>query len=183
MNHNYWFWESEVSEEVCDRIVRDHRSSLEEGVVYTDENDGTTHIKPSKRRSKVNFDVSEECRDLCANFTYAANRQAFGVNLSNAIDCQFTMYDGNEDGFYGWHMDWAAQTQTAFDRKLSCIIMLSSPDDYEGGELQLGYDADPAKPEKGSVFVFPSFLLHQVNPVTSGERFTLVSWAEGPKWR
>ena len=181
MNHTYWFWDSAISGETCDRIISDHRENVKDGTVVT--RDGSEDHNFSSRRSKVNFDVSPECRDLCAAYTNSANRQAFGVDLSDYMECQFTMYDGNEDGFYGWHMDWVAQTQTAFDRKLSCIIMLSSPDDYEGGELQLGYDSDPVKPEKGSVFVFPSFLLHQVHPVTSGERFTLVSWAEGPKWR
>jgi len=183
MFHNFWFWDSDISRDVCDRIIFEHKDDVEDGVVYAKDGSEETVIRRSTRRSKVSFNVSDEARDLCLYYTHAANRAAFGVDLANTIDCQFTMYEGGDNGFYRWHMDWAATTSSAFDRKLSCIIVLSDPDDYEGGELQLGYDTDPIKPPKGSVYVFPSFLMHQVNPVTSGERFTLVSWAEGAKWR
>ena len=37
--------------------------------------------------------------------------------------------------------------------------------------------------QQGTVFVFPSTLRHQVTPVTSGVRKSLVAWVEGPKWK
>lgn len=81
-------------------------------------------------------------------------------------------------------------------RKLSMIIQLSDSEEYEGCDFeiieQLGGE-DTAKNifesmneearKKGSVIVFPSFQRHQITPLISGERKSLVCWASGPDWR
>ena len=36
---------------------------------------------------------------------------------------------------------------------------------------------------RGTIIVFPSFLEHQVTPVTKGTRYSLVQWYSGPDWR
>ena len=63
---------------------------------------------------------------------------------------------------------------------LSFTIALSGPDDYEGGALVL---ESPGKEEVfrlpvGHALVYPSTMLHRVEPVTSGERFVAVGWIE-----
>lgn len=73
-------------------------------------------------------------------------------------------------------------------RKLSLTINLNKPEDYEGGELQFDFGphaenerfqvCDEIKPQ-GSMIVFPSFVPHQVTPVTRGTRFSLVLWQLG----
>ena len=74
-------------------------------------------------------------------------------------------------------------------RKLSMTIQLSDPDDYEGGDFvfnvnQIGQSPDREQlRKKGTVLVFPSFIMHGVKPVTKGTRKSLVSWIEGPTWR
>ena len=55
-------------------------------------------------------------------------------------------------------------------------------DDYEGGDLIL-YGAGKVKQEIGSMVFFPSFLLHEVMPVTKGTRYSLVMWFLGNPWR
>ena len=71
-------------------------------------------------------------------------------------------------------------------RKLTAVMLLSDPTDYEGGKLEFyaGPD-DPASPisKKGSVVVFDSNAWHRVEPVTKGVRRTLVMWAVGPQFR
>jgi PKHD-type hydroxylase len=66
---------------------------------------------------------------------------------------QFTRYDA-PTGHYGMHVDKALNGQV---RKLSLTIQLSSPDDYEGGELALQYDLKPEvmSKELGKMIVFP----------------------------
>ena len=76
-------------------------------------------------------------------------------------------------------------------RKLSVTVMLSDQDEFEGGDFQL--DLGPHHEqrfhnvteinERGSVIVFPSFLMHQVTPVTKGVRKSLVIWTVGPKYK
>lgn len=117
-----------------------------------------------------------------------ANRNAWGFNLGQKIyDIQYTKYYGTDEGFYNWHIDtFFVNNSRAFDRKISVIIQLSDSDEYEGGDFKFEDTISPPDPielrKKGTVLVFPSYLLHMVEPVTSGERKSIVSWIEGPRF-
>jgi PKHD-type hydroxylase len=41
---------------------------------------------------------------------------------------------------------------------------------------------EPLRLAQGTTIIFPSYLMHRVNPVTRGNRFTLVSWVHGPSF-
>ena len=56
-------------------------------------------------------------------------------------------------------------------RLLSASVQLSDPDDYTGGELQIG--VTEVQKSIGMVIIFPSHILHRVRPVTSGEQFCI----------
>lgn len=63
---------------------------------------------------------------------------------------------------------------------LSCTIFLNEPEDYEGGELhvRLG-DADLYfKLKPGEAIVYPSDTLHEVVPVTKGERLVAITFIQ-----
>ena len=70
-------------------------------------------------------------------------------------------------------------------RKLSLSIQLSDPSSYEGGELVLyvGEEGITVPKEQGKLIAFPSFTLHEVKPVTKGERYSLVAWITGPQFK
>jgi PKHD-type hydroxylase len=112
------------------------------------------------------------------------NSQFFQFDISGFVeDLQYTVYDGNEEGFYDWHVDAGPNTDSP--RKLSMVVQLSEPDEYEGGDLQLWWGGEPitVKKELGFTVVFPSYVLHKVSPVTKGVRRTLVVWLSGPRFR
>jgi PKHD-type hydroxylase len=72
-------------------------------------------------------------------------------------------------------------------RKLSGVLLLSDPNDFEGGEFQINIKGDE-KPltvemKRGRMVLFPSFMLHRLKPVISVVRKTIVIWVEGPKWK
>lgn len=94
---------------------------------------------------------------------------------------QLTNYDQSEHGMYGWHQDYNAQ----ISRKLSLVLQLTDPSNYEGGNLQVLTDGQPrnVRKQRGLVTVFPSYTLHQVTPVSSGSRQSLVAWISGPAFR
>ena len=100
---------------------------------------------------------------------------------------QYTIYKGTDEGFYNWHYDTFWAGETTYDRKISVIIQLSNPSDYEGGEFLLEdqYEQPNATElkQRGTVLCFPSFLMHTVKPVTKGIRKSLVAWIEGPKFK
>ena len=61
---------------------------------------------------------------------------------------------------------------------LSCTIFLGDPSAYEGGALriQLGTRDIRFKGEAGTAIVYPSDMLHEVEPVTKGERFVAITF-------
>ena len=80
-------------------------------------------------------------------------------------------------------------------RKISVSIQLSNSEDYEGGDMyftnlpkdsqnsELEIYTNKAFRQRGAVLVFPSFIRHKVEPVTSGTRYSAVAWFNGPPFR
>jgi PKHD-type hydroxylase len=83
---------------------------------------------------------------------------------------------------YGPHLDEAIlQTRPQPIRSdLSCSIFLSEPEDYSGGELEvwLGSERPRIKGRAGSAVIYPTGVIHQVLPVTAGERLVAVTWIQ-----
>lgn len=121
--------------------------------------------------------------DRLAQYAIQANNEMWNFDLNGFGDnIQFTKYEGEVGGHYHWHSDVG---ESVSHRKLSMIIQLSDESEYEGGLVQfnVGHAILDLPKTKGSVFVFPSFLLHRVNPVVGGTRRSLVSWITGPNMR
>jgi PKHD-type hydroxylase len=141
------------------------------------------------------------------HYVQRANRENFLYDL-RCIDGESMQYTRYEEGqFYGWHNDAGLATQykpvavgnradgLAQDfvnenielvRKLSFVLQLSDPDDYEGGNLQLlNENGLPyfAPRQRGSMILFDSRTQHRVLKVTKGTRKSIVGWVVGPRWR
>jgi PKHD-type hydroxylase len=93
---------------------------------------------------------------------------------------QFTQYKA-PSGHYVKHVDCIPGAT----RKLSLSLQLTDPKDYEGGDVVFHYKNNPdvAPKSKGTVIIFPSYVLHEVTPVTRGERYSLVAWITGPQFK
>jgi PKHD-type hydroxylase len=117
------------------------------------------------------------------NMIEEANRNLWNFNLSHGRDAiQHTIYrEGG--GHYDWHIDVGAKMQR--QRKVSLTVQLTDGNDYEGGELQLWRGQSPlnAPRGKGTVVIFPSYMLHRVTEVTKGTRESLVLWVGGDHYR
>jgi PKHD-type hydroxylase len=77
-------------------------------------------------------------------------------------------------------------------RKLSMTVNLTDPKNYKGGNLKFDFGPHAARGRyhtcteirpRGSVIVFPSDRYHQVTPITSGTRYSLVMWTLGAPWK
>ena len=108
------------------------------------------------------------------------NKETFNFKLNGYNSFQYAVY--NENGEYKFHPDTAQGSLGV--RKLSVSLILN--EDYEGGEFlfNMGNEKKPhtIPLKKGSMILFPSYLLHAVSPVTKGTRKSLVVWVEGPKF-
>jgi len=105
----------------------------------------------------------------------------FKYDLQWIEPLQYTVYHAEKTGFYGPHYDWGNSGQGM--RKLSFTVQLSDETEYTGGELLLhAGKSEPIMAPKGfgTVTVFPSWMYHEVLPVTQGVRKSLVGWLSGP---
>lgn len=83
--------------------------------------------------------------------------------------------------FFSLHSDLGIDRGST--RKLSLIAFLSKAGDFDGGQLVLDTQQQDIVQSCGSALVFPAYLVHRVEPVTRGRRFTLVAWAHGLPFR
>lgn len=168
-----------LTDRECDKIL-DFRDQLvaEDGKIYDDGVDESDIRKssiqwlfPNKKTDWI-FDHIERAIML-------ANKKYQFELLGFFQGAQIGTY--NTDGHYDWHPDLG--TGNSSTRKLSLSVLLSNPDDYEGGDLEFRDLRGDIPRERGTAIVFPSYLIHRVAPVTSGCRVSLVSWIGGPPLR
>ena len=96
----------------------------------------------------------------------------------------FNRYEGGEA--FGSHVDNAIR----YDRStnpaqplrtdLSATLFLSSPEDYDGGELVIEdtFGAHAVKLPAGDLVIYPGSSLHEVRPVTRGARVAAFFWIQ-----
>lgn len=86
------------------------------------------------------------------------------------------------DGRYGAHVDNALMGKGAqrLRTDLSFTMFLTPPGEYEGGELVIHAAGmtQELKGEAGYLVLYPSGSIHEVKPVTRGERIVCVGWIE-----
>ena len=106
----------------------------------------------------------------------------FDINQRETI--QFAEYKNNQH--YNWHMDTFLMSGKATDRKVTVVCVMSNPEEYVGGSLQikdLVGEVHAPELKKGDVIVFPSFLIHRVTPVAAGTRYSAALWLSGPAFK
>ena len=113
------------------------------------------------------------------------NHDHFMLDIEGIENFQYTIYEP-PGGHYNWHWDVDLGRWSNYIRKMSCVMMLSNPEEYEGGELEICHkgnfdDTAVVKPKKGEIVFFASWMPHRVRPVTSGSRKTLVCWVMGKR--
>lgn len=118
-----------------------------------------------------------------SNEIIKVNEEYFKFKLTDLEPFQFTSYEIGE--YYKKHTDTGLELDIGnTHRKISFSIQLSDENQYDGGELLYHNSYDPIVAEKnlGSISFFPSFMLHEVTPVTRGVRYSLVGWVNGPRF-
>jgi len=142
------------------------------------------------RSTKISWlELSNENKDIwnkLAKVVAEVNSRYFHFDLTGFYEpIQLGIYTAEDKGHYDWHVDMFVNNKNA-PRKLSMVLMLSDPSEFEGGELLLKSDSDEYRSlslAKGRAWFFPSYMLHKVTPVTKGTRKTLVLWVGGPQFK
>jgi PKHD-type hydroxylase len=131
------------------------------------------------------FPLCDETRWVYERMTEVAqkiNAASYRYDLTGFHENFYFMRYGVGEHF-NWHLDMGRETPAP--RKLSLVLQLSDPSEYEGGDFDVLVATEHARADKeqGLVMAFPSYKIHRVTPVTRGERRTLTMFAAGPNFR
>jgi len=176
----------------CNRIIDSAKNFKQGGIQGKNGLEGSIKKDTSKvRKVKTFFDNQDWVYDRIWPIMEDMNQRAeWGFQIQSTQAYQISKYEVGD--FYSSHIDslgtqgtahinknFGAESLDGTTRKISMSLILN--DDYEGGDLIL-YQIGKMKSVKGSLIFFPSFLPHEVSPVTKGTRYSLVMWFLGKPW-
>jgi PKHD-type hydroxylase len=176
------WWENGFTDEELDAIcIMGERASPQSALVGAGVNDEKV------RGSTISWlDNEGWLADKLQHIARQLNGKFFGLDLWGfGEQFQYTTYKyvKKSKQHYDWHMDNGPNDNVP--RKLSMVLQLSHPSEYEGGNLELmtGNVPQICKKQRGFLCAFPSYIMHRVTPITNGTRRTLVVWISGPRFK
>ena len=178
----YAFWKNAFSKKECQTIINIAKNKgLIKGTTLNDNK--TKDVRDSKISWLYSSDNIDWVFRRVTDITLNLNKRFFKFNLFGINEgFQFTNYKA-PSGKYGKHIDRAINIPV---RKLSISIQLTNPKKYEGGELKLyngKKEGSVMDKEQGTLIIFPSYTLHEITPITKGERDSLVTWVTGKQFK
>lgn len=182
---NYYFFEKGFTDEELDKIYKDVANIQFINAGTGPENNQDKSIRSSSVKWVPKNKEWGWLYDKMMTMIKEANDTIWNFDLYSVLDdIQYTEYHATNDGHYGWHQDIGPGALST--RKVSITVQLSGPDEYEGGDLEYwkgGQDIQKAPRGKGVVFIFPSYMMHRVTPVTKGVRRSFVLWVGGEHYK
>jgi len=190
LNHNYYFFKKAVPIKTCKKILNTCRKRIIKQATIK-----KGSVDKTKRDCQIAWINEKWIYDIINPFIHSANKNAgWNFQWDWNESSQFTIYE--KGNYYGWHTDQGVPLKNESKniygktRKLSLTLQLTDKTKYEGGDFQFMWiqrdkknllntiTIDGAK-DMGTVIIFPSFIFHQVLPITKGKRESLVNWSIG----
>lgn len=183
-NHmNYYYFTDAFTKDELVEIRRIGDSTPKQaGTTVSDESEHVSDYRKSEIAWLGDDNETRWLYEKMANLCKIANKEMWNFDIWDFYDSlQYTTYYG-DGGHYDWHADLGPGIS---NRKISCVVQLSEPEDYIGGDLEMNPGGNIITVPRGIglVVFFPSFLLHRVKPLTSGTRKSLVTWLAGANFR
>lgn len=143
-----------------------------------------------RRRTSISADyprvpAAEWLYDSVSSLFTQFNRE-YRFDLSGGVETPIRIMKYGPGGCIDWHIDDTNGSDKGPEvvRKLSMSIQLSGAEDYVGGDLEFAsVPTDSFSRIAGTAICFPSYCVHRVTPVTSGERMSVLCFALGPPFR
>lgn len=126
-----------------------------------------THVRAALERSAMFVAAALPRRIFPPLFNCYRSGDAFGTHVDNAV-----RYEPGHRG--------AGEDRQPVRTDLSATLFLSSPEEYEGGELIVEELSGPrrVKLAAGDLVLYPSTSLHRVEPITRGARLASFFWIQ-----
>jgi predicted 2-oxoglutarate/Fe(II)-dependent dioxygenase YbiX len=167
-----------LSKQACEKLIESLESQVEG-------NDGLIGGGNSGNLDKTVRNVKSTILPTYRGIS--ATLAGMGLNVNNGI-WKFDITHANQTeylkygvaGHYLKHVDTIINPYDNETRKLTILLFLN--DDFEGGKffIENGHEKYYPPQEAGTVLIFPSFMIHGVEPVTRGIRRSIVTWMVGP---
>lgn len=167
-----------LSKEECDLIVASFSMNNIGFVMITERGEKDVvrnqYIPEIRTCDLSNFDTSHFVFEK-ARRKFMELKEVYGLSDLGGIAYNFVRY--REGGKFAKHTD-AYENMVGSHRQLSMSVQLTNT--HEGGQFVIykpGTD-EPKYPklEQGDALLFKSTLMHEVQPITKGERYALVLW-------
>lgn len=167
-----WIYTDILSADACDKIIAAY--------------DSVDKLPPEIGSGQINHQIRNVERVILPTYKdiggrlaaagLAANNRAWKFDITHANQAEFLKYPAG--GRYTSHID-AFMNPNAECRKLTVLAFLN--DDFEGGKfyIQNGHEKYYPPQDKGTIIVFPSFMLHGVEDIIAGTRYSAVCWMVG----
>lgn len=168
-----------LTPQACEIIIKTYESDLVEKHPPLIGSGDSAVVNTSIRNvSRVMLPTYKDIGGRLAAAGLAANAGFWKFDIRSANQSEFLKYPAG--GRYKQHVDTFIDPDNQMTRKLTVLAFLN--DDFEGGKFFLmnGHEKTYPPQTKGTVLVFPSFMLHGVEDVISGFRYSVVTWMVGP---
>jgi predicted 2-oxoglutarate/Fe(II)-dependent dioxygenase YbiX len=166
----------------CQRLINAfHSQGHEEGGVYAVREGELVHrvdesIKKRQDHYVRDSDLGSAIGARLMRRVLPEIQKVFHYTVTAAEEYKVVRYRGEQGGYFGAHRD-DMSPQTAH-RRFAITLNLNAA--YEGGHLRFPeYGPHLYRPGVGEAVVFSCSLLHQVLPVTQGDRYVLLAFLYG----
>jgi hypothetical protein len=176
----YRVFQDVLTPEACDSLIRLYTSdkTIKEPPVI---GMGSGSVDKSIRNvERVMLPTYKDIGGRLAAVGLSANHHAWKFDITHANQAEFLIYPAG--GRYTAHVDtFLGQSDDC--RKLTVLAFLN--DDFKGGRffIQDGHERHYPPQTKGTILVFPSFIMHGVEDIEDGQRCSVVCWMVGKFFR
>ena len=136
---DHWIWQNTLTTELCQHLIKGYFTKEEAKEALIGGELAPDVVAPEIRETNICWIPADDFISVVLmNFALRANNKAgWNFDVDSIEPVQMGQY--LPGGHYTWHTDTAVTEVNELNtqRKLSVVALLSSPDDYEGGGLEL----------------------------------------------
>jgi PKHD-type hydroxylase len=172
--HNFVSYNNVFTKNECNEIINYSNNYIENHTSDIEIKIKMCYLLPDK---KINF-IYDRIRKLVTE----TNMNIWNYNLYDFGEpIKFLEYNEKYNSHLKIHNDIGNVRGWESFRKLTIIVQLTDENTYEDCNLMIqnGDKLVTTNKNQGSIIIFPSFMMHQVTPITKGIRHSLVLWAYG----
>lgn len=164
INVPYLMIENVLDKNLLNRILKFYDEHNQQHILHNSNNKNRLHVFPDEQLEKM-------IDNKLSRSLFPEIRKIFYFDVEYRELYKICSYNSETNGRFAAHRDTPYPHQ---HRKFALSLILN--DDYEGGELLLPEYHVSLKPKANTAIVFPGICSHQVNPIISGSRKTIITF-------